>query len=169
LLADQLATVESELDEIRTLLEVIYAGERVDPSAAGAALVSASDWADLPMGAYLGALNSGQLALLPPELNRELALLPVMQERITDNVNLFLQHAYFGPYADAVQLTGGIGQWLPFGPPVEPNVVITGLAQPAAVRGIEQLYLIQFNRQRMLQSLLSSVHQIQEMVARELA
>jgi hypothetical protein len=169
LLTEQIAAVQAELDQIQSLLEALYGGDQVDPDLAMEALVSSSDWADLPMGAYLGALNSGQLALLPAELNRELALLPAMQERVTDNVNLFLQNAYFGPYADAVELAGGIGQMLPFGPPAEAGEVNRALRQRAALRGIGQLYVIQFNRLRMLQSLVSRVERLKELVARELA
>ena len=168
MISDQLSAVEAELSDVQALLEAIYRGDSVDPTVAADALRSSSDWADLPMGAYLGALNSGALGLLPPALNRELALLPPMQERVTDNVNLFLQAAYFGSYSDAVNLTGGVGSWLPFGPPVDEDQIIQGLAERNAVRGVEQLYLLQFNRGRMLSSLSTQLDRIQKLVAREL-
>ena len=166
-LDEQLGALDEELADLERLLEMVYGDAPIDAEWARSALATSSDWADFPMGAYQGALNSGQLGLLPAQLNRELAVIPVIQGRVVDNVNLFLQLAYFGAYSEVVQRTGGMGPWLELRATSEAQVS-EGLRTAAAQEGIEQLFLVQFNRRRMLVELTAQIDACRDLIAGEL-
>jgi len=162
-----LARTGVQLAQARRVLDMLHGRVPMDPLEAAANLGSRSETPDVSMGAYLGALNSGQLVLLSPELNRELALIPDVLRDIRENSNLFLQLGYFGPYADVIHATGGYSPWFDFGPEWDEAVVLSGLDGPDALPGVETLYLVQLNRLRSLERLRDQVVRIRDLLASE--